>query len=61
MQLEDFGPKVANSVYQFFQNPQNIAMFKEKGIELEPFIVPGGHTWMNCKLFLANSLQQLFK
>ncbi|MES2646840.1 MAG: NAD-dependent DNA ligase LigA [Bacteroidota bacterium] len=29
MQLEDFGPKVANSVHQFFQNPQNIAMLHE--------------------------------
>ncbi len=29
MQLEDFGPKVATSVHQFFQNPQNIAMLNE--------------------------------
>ena len=29
MQLEDFGPKVATSVYQFFQNPQNIDMLDE--------------------------------
>lgn len=40
---------------------QNIAMFKEKKINMEPFIVPGGHTWMNCRLFLATSLPQLFK
>ncbi|CAN5437290.1 NAD-dependent DNA ligase LigA [soil metagenome] len=29
LQLEDFGPKVATSVHQFFQNPQNIAMLNE--------------------------------
>jgi DNA ligase (NAD+) len=29
MQLEDFGPKVASSVHQFFQNPQNIEMLHE--------------------------------
>jgi DNA ligase (NAD+) len=29
MQLEDFGPKVATSVYQFFQNKQNTEMLAE--------------------------------
>ena len=40
---------------------QNIAMFQEKKVKVETLIVPGGHTWMNCRLFLANTLQQLFK
>lgn len=40
---------------------KNIADFRQKGLELETLIVPGGHTWMNCKLFLAKSLEQLFK
>lgn len=40
---------------------QNIAMFEEKKVNIETLIVPGGHTWMNCRLFLANSLQQVFK
>jgi enterochelin esterase family protein len=39
---------------------QNLAMFKEKNVNVKPFIVPGGHTWMNCRLFLSNSLPQLF-
>lgn len=39
----------------------NLAMFKEKKINVKPHIVSGGHTWMNCKLFLANSLEQIFK
>jgi len=40
---------------------QNIAMFKEKGLNVEPFIVDGGHTWMNCKQYLAKTLPQLFQ
>src|SRR5690606_26959553 len=39
----------------------NLAMFKEKKINVQPYIVSGGHTWMNCKLFLAKSLQEVFK
>ncbi|HOZ76372.1 MAG TPA: alpha/beta hydrolase-fold protein [Ferruginibacter sp.] len=40
---------------------KNMAMFKEKNIKVKPYIVDGGHTWMNCKKFLATSLQELFK
>jgi enterochelin esterase family protein len=40
---------------------ENIAMFQGKNINLKTHIVPGGHTWMNCKLFLATSLQEAFK
>lgn len=36
-------------------------MFNEKKINVKPLIVPGGPTWMNCKLYLANTLPQLFK
>ena len=38
----------------------NIKMFKDKNINLQTLIVSGGHTWMNCKLYLTNTLQQLF-
>jgi enterochelin esterase-like enzyme len=38
-----------------------IELFNEKGLNLETMVVPGGHTWMNCKLFLATTLQQLFE
>jgi hypothetical protein len=37
-----------------------IAMFEEKKIILKPYIVSGGHTWMNCKLYLATTLQEIF-
>lgn len=38
---------------------KNISSFKEKGLKVNEFIVRGGHTWMNCRLFLAKSLEQL--
>jgi enterochelin esterase family protein len=38
-----------------------LKVLDEKKIKHETFISEGGHTWMNCKLFLASSLQQLFK
>ncbi len=40
---------------------EHIAMFKAKNLNVQSLIVPGGHTWMNCKLYLTNTLQQLFK
>ncbi|MCW8849507.1 MAG: alpha/beta hydrolase-fold protein, partial [Melioribacteraceae bacterium] len=32
----------------------------QKNIKYEKFISDGGHTWMNCKLYLSNVLQKLF-
>lgn len=60
-QLKLFTISVGTEDFLYESVKQNIAMFQEKKIKLETLIVPGGHTWMNCKLFLANSLQQLFK
>jgi enterochelin esterase family protein len=40
---------------------RTIAIFKDKNFNLETMFVPGGHTWMNCKLFLATTLPKLFK
>lgn len=40
---------------------QNIATFQQKGLPVKSYIVSGGHTWMNCKKFLATTLQELFK
>ena len=36
-------------------------VLNEKGIKHESFISDGGHTWMNCKLYLATISQKLFK
>lgn len=60
-QLKLFTISVATDDFLYESVKQNIAMFEEKKIELDALIVPGGHTWMNCKLYLANTLQQLFK
>lgn len=38
LQLEDIGPKVAGSIYQFFHNPDNLSMLEElekSGVSLE--------------------------
>ena len=60
-QLKLFTISVGTEDFLYESVKQNIAMFKEKNVKLETLIVPGGHTWMNCKLFLANSLQQIFQ
>lgn len=60
-QLKLFTISVGTEDFLYESVKANLAMFKEKNIKVEPFIVPGGHTWMNCKLFLSNTLPQLFK
>ena len=60
-QIKTLNISVGTEDFLYESVKQNIAMFQEKKIKLDTLIVPGGHTWMNCKLFLANTLQQLFK
>ena len=60
-QLKLFAISVGTEDFLYESVKKNIAMFQDKKLTLETLIVPGGHTWMNCKLFLASSLQQLFK
>lgn len=38
-----------------------LKVLDEKKIRHEQFISEGGHTWMNCKLYLATIAQKLFK
>ncbi len=38
-----------------------LKILDEKKIKHETFISDGGHTWMNCKLFLTELTQKLFK
>lgn len=59
--LKLFTISVGTEDFLYESVKQNIAMYKEKGLNLKTFIVPGGHTWMNCRLFLATTLQDLFK
>jgi enterochelin esterase family protein len=42
-------------------NAEYMKVLDEKGIRHEKFISEGGHTWMNCKLYLANIAQKLFQ
>jgi enterochelin esterase family protein len=60
-QLKLFTISVGTEDFLYESVKQNIAMFQEKKLNVEPIIVSGGHTWMNCKLFLAKSLQQVFQ
>ncbi len=60
-QLKLFTISVGKDDFLYESVKANIAMFKSKNIDIETLIVSGGHTWMNCKLYLTNTLQQLFK
>jgi enterochelin esterase family protein len=56
-----FTISVGTEDFLFEPVKQNIAFFKEKGLAVKSYIVPGGHTWMNCKRYLATTLQEIFK
>ncbi len=60
-QLKLLSISVGTEDFLYESVKKNLAMFKDKGINVEPQIVPGGHTWMNCKLYLATTLPKLFK
>lgn len=60
-QLEWFFISIATDDFLYESVKERIAMFKDKKLDVESFIVPGGHTWMNCKLYLATTLPKLFK
>lgn len=59
--LKLFTISVGTDDFLYESVKQNIAMFNEKGVKLKTNIVSGGHTWMNCKLFLATTLQEIFR
>ncbi len=44
----------------FSVNEKYMKILDVKGIKYEKFITDGGHTWMNCKLFLSTIAQKLF-
>ncbi len=60
-QLKLFTISVGTEDFLYEPVKENIAMFKEKKVNVEPIIVPGGHTWMNCKQYLTSTLQAIFK
>ncbi|NEU70168.1 esterase [Spirosoma agri] len=59
-QLKLFTISVGTDDFLYEPVKKNIAMFEDKKIKLKSYIVPGGHTWMNCKQYLATTLPELF-
>jgi enterochelin esterase family protein len=60
-QLKLFTISVGIDDFLYESVQKNLAMFAEKKIKVKPYIVSGGHTWMNCKQYLATTLQEIFK
>ena len=60
-QLKLFTISVGTEDFLYASVKKNIAMFEDKKIKLKSYIVPGGHTWMNCKQYLSTTLQEIFK
>jgi len=56
-----FSISVGTEDFLYENAKQIIAMYGSKGIKVKSYIVPGGHTWMNCKHYLATTLQEIFK
>ena len=59
-QLKLFTISVGTEDFLYESVKRNIAMFEEKKIHVKSYIVTGGHTWMNCKQYLATTLQEIF-
>jgi enterochelin esterase family protein len=60
-ELKLFTISVGTEDFLYESVKKNLAMFAENKINVKPYIVGGGHTWMNCKKYLATTLQELFK
>lgn len=60
-QLKLLSISVGTEDFLYQSVKQNIAFFEGKGLRLKSYLVPGGHTWMNCKQYLATTLQEIFK
>jgi enterochelin esterase-like enzyme len=60
-QLKLFTLSVGTEDFLYESVKQNIAMYEKKGLKVKSYIVPGGHTWMNCKQYLATTLQEIFR
>ncbi|RYY52952.1 MAG: esterase, partial [Chitinophagaceae bacterium] len=60
-QLRLFTISVGTGDFLYESVKKNIALFKSKKIKVKTYIVPGGHTWMNCKQYLATTLQEIFR
>lgn len=60
-QLKLFWISVGDGDFLYQGTHQYIDYLLTKKVNFKSWINDGGHTWMNCKRYLANTLQQLFK
>ena len=56
-----FWLSVGNENFLYKQAAEFIDLLKTKKITTNTLITSGGHTWMNCKLFLSQAAPLLFK
>ena len=56
-----FWLSVGNEDFLYQQAIDFMDLLKEKKIETKTLVTGGGHTWMNCKLFLSEAAPLLFK
>lgn len=56
-----FWLSVGNEDFLYPQAVEFMDLLKSKGISTKTLITGGGHTWMNCKLFLSEAAPLLFK
>ena len=59
LKLMWFGVGTSDFLYQNVLDHQNY--FDEKGLSYEKMFTEGGHTWMNARTYLAETLQKFFK
>ena len=59
--LKLFWLSVGNEDFLYKQAVEFMNLLKEKDITTKTLITGGGHTWMNCKLFLSEAAPLLFK
>lgn len=59
LKLMWFGVGTSDFLYQNVLD--HLAYFDEKGISYENMFTDGGHTWMNARTYLAETLQKFFK
>ena len=63
---EEFKPKllwfgVGKGDFLYRDVVKNLKYFDEKGVSYKSVISEGGHTWMNARAYLAETLKQFFK
>jgi enterochelin esterase family protein len=59
--LKLFWLSVGNEDFLYKQAIEFMDLLKSKDIEIKTVVTGGGHTWMNCRLFLSEAAPLLFK